>query len=246
MLFRKKRKKKSYEISQSVQSFLSPEYQQINVARLQHLQSLGFNFSGKNVLELGAGIGDHTLFYLINNSIITPVEGREELVDYISRRFNIDVVLQDLECDFVSKLKRPYLYDIAHCYGILYHLSDPEKFIRSVATLANCLILETCVSLDGDEVNLVKENRNESTQAINGTGCRPNRKWIFNKIMENFEYAYMPITQPKHVQFPKIFKNVNQTSQAGSRNIRAIFIGSNSPVELKKLSENLVSEYHDW
>src|SRR5438045_257276 len=44
--------------------FLSPAYQSHNIARLQHLDSLGLDLSGKRVLEVGAGVGDHTLFYL--------------------------------------------------------------------------------------------------------------------------------------------------------------------------------------
>src|SRR5690242_1107048 len=47
--------------------FLSPAYQQHNVARLQHLDSLGLPVCGKRVLELGAGVGDHTIFYLHRN-----------------------------------------------------------------------------------------------------------------------------------------------------------------------------------
>src|ERR1051326_7281244 len=54
--------------------FLWPEYQQHNVSRLQHLESLGLDLAKKSVLELGAGIGDHSLFYLYRNCRVLAVE----------------------------------------------------------------------------------------------------------------------------------------------------------------------------
>ena len=44
--------------------FLSKHYQMHNVARLSHLESLGLPINGKSVMEFGAGIGDHTFYYL--------------------------------------------------------------------------------------------------------------------------------------------------------------------------------------
>lgn len=245
MLFRRKINKQLIDFPKEIRNFLLPEYQQINVARLQHLSSLGLAISDRNVIEFGAGIGDHTYYYLVNNSKVTPVEGRKELVDYISLRFKINAILMDLEKDFSDSFKNVSKYDIAHCYGILYHLSNPENFIKSVSKLADCIILETCVSFDTDEyaINLVKENCENSTQAIGGVGCRPNRKWIFDKIQENFKHSYMPSTQPKHAQFPKSF---NKPSQGDSRNIRAVFIGSNTTLKNQKLYEGIVDEYNDW
>ncbi len=244
MIFKKSKRIKEEQKKQQILNFQSPNYQQINVARLQHLTSLNINFTGKHILELGAGIGDHTFFYLVNNAKVTPIEGRKELVEYISTRFGIEAIEQDLEKDFVSNLKREHKYDIAHCYGILYHLANPEKFIKSVAELTDCILLETCVSYDDNLIgtNLVGEDKEDSTQAISGTGCRPNRKWIFNKIKENYKYSYMPITQPKHIQFPNYFDREAKDTEL----VRAIFIGSNSPIDSDKLVNEFVEEYHEW
>jgi len=44
----------------ALNDFHSVGYLRHNARRLEHLNSLGLDISGRSVLELGAGIGDHT------------------------------------------------------------------------------------------------------------------------------------------------------------------------------------------
>jgi hypothetical protein len=44
--------------------FHSPDYIRHNARRLEHLASLRLPIHDATVLEIGAGIGDHTTFYL--------------------------------------------------------------------------------------------------------------------------------------------------------------------------------------
>jgi hypothetical protein len=44
-------------------TFHSPLYLRHNQRRQEHLITLGLDIAGKNVLEVGAGIGDHTSFF---------------------------------------------------------------------------------------------------------------------------------------------------------------------------------------
>ena len=52
-------------------------------------------------------------------------------------------------------------FDIIYCYGLLYHVSDPEAALSAMAQRCKgMLLLETCVSFGSHEaVNLVAENR---------------------------------------------------------------------------------------
>lgn len=53
--------------------FSSPAYQQNNISRLQHLESFERDLARKNVLDVGAGVGDHSLFYLYRNCrVLSP------------------------------------------------------------------------------------------------------------------------------------------------------------------------------
>ena len=170
---------------------------------MQHLESLDLPLSNKRVVDLGAGIGDHTLFYLFKNCKVLPIDGRDELVNFISKRFEIESLKIDFENE-IDNLKEIGVFDITHCYGLLYHLSKPSEFLSYVSKLGNILLLETCVSPDNssDPINSINEDKFNSTQALSGIGCRPTRKWIITELKKYFEYVYLPITQPNHIQFP--------------------------------------------
>ena len=232
---------KEFRKFQSIQNFLDPSYQQINVARLQHLDSLGLDLSRKSVIEFGAGIGDHTLFYLYRNCSVLPTEGRAELVDYIIRRFGIKAIQFDIETD-LNKLNALPHADFIHCYGVLYHINNPAEFLQAVGGVGTTILLETCVSADqyAASHNPVFEDQANPTQALSGKGCRPGRRWIFDKLKDTYEYVYMPRTQPDHKQFPK---NWSTLIDDPAELYRAVFIASHIPLRLPLLSETFVSTY---
>ena len=67
--------------------------------RLRHLKSLDLDLSGKTVLELRAGVGDFTEFFLDSDCIVTAVEGRKENADMIRQRFADCEKLRVLQMD---------------------------------------------------------------------------------------------------------------------------------------------------
>ncbi len=225
-----------------VMSFLSPDYQQINVARLQHLESLGLDLWNKSVIEFGAGIGDHTFYYLLKNCTVLPTDGRKELTEYIAKRFNIKTMQLDIEKNLciVKTLPR---FDIIHCYGILYHISNPEEFLNSIKNLGDLLLLETCVSISKDDF-FVYEKRTNPTQAIGGIGCRPTREWIYEKLKQNYTYVYLPLTQPKHKEFPTSWPK--KKSKKHDELTRCVFIASNNPIKSKLLTQKVINQYKNW
>ena len=66
--------------------FLSDLYIRHNARRLEHLASLHLDLRHKSVLELGAGIGDHSSFYLDRGCRVTAVEPRPENVAVLRER----------------------------------------------------------------------------------------------------------------------------------------------------------------
>jgi len=203
--------------------FSSPAYQQNNIARLQHLESLGLDLSRKNVLEIGAGIGDHTLFYLFRNCRVLAVEGRPRLARKLSKRLDVEAVVIDLDRE-PEKLERLGQFDFVHCYGLLYHLSDPARLLASIARVGKCLLLETCVSFgQGRRTNTCEEDRAIFSQALHGKGCRPTREWIFEELKLHFQYVYSTKTQPHHAEFPTEWDF--PASAAGPLK-RAVFVAS--------------------
>lgn len=206
--------------------FSSNHYVRHNEKRLQHLASLGLDLSEKTVLELGAGIGDHTGFFLQRDCEVVSVEARLENLDILKKRYPT-VKTYNLDLD-QSNLYLNGLFDVVYCYGLLYHLSKPSEAIEFMAHhCKGLLLLETCISFGEDEsVNLCEERIYDPTQSFTGIGCRPTRRWVFSQLKKHFNFVYIPITQPDHEEFPTEWSKV----ESGDTLSRSVFIGSKFPI----------------
>lgn len=233
------------EENKIIQSFLNPNYQQHNVARLQHLESLKLDLDNKTVLEFGAGIGDHSLFYLYKNCRVIATDGRPELVNFIRKRLNIEAFVLDAETQ-LSKIESMPKVDIIHCYGFLYHISNPLEFIQAIKNKCNLLLLETCVSSDEKEPApyIVNEVQAHLSQATSGKGCRPSRLWLDKILRENFAHVYYPKTQPKHPEFKTDW--TKPLTDTGTNYLRCVFIASNFPVKNENLTMDIPKVYQTW
>jgi hypothetical protein len=202
--------------------FRSNSYIRHNQRRLEHLASLNLPISGKTVLELGAGIGDHTSFFLDRGCAVTAVEARPRNVALLRRQFGNRIKIVTADVMELAAHNIPPA-QVVHCYGLLYHLSRPLEAIGWIADHCSELcLLETCVSF-GDEsaVNLVSEIKASPTQAADGTGCRPTRRWVVGALKQFFPHVYVTVTQPCHEQFPTDW----QSSGSGGL-ARAVFVAS--------------------
>lgn len=234
-------KKKKVQDLNHILPFLRDDYQQHNVARLSHLESLNLSLNNRTVLELGSGIGDHTLFYLYKGCKVVASDGRTELVKYIRNRLGIECLELDVEND-LSKLNDLPKFDIIHCYGLLYHINNPEEFLQNIAKKTDLLLLETCVSPDSAPYgpNFIEESKKDPTQAKSGLGCRPTRQWIIDELKRQFNFIYFPKSQPDHPEFPKDWTSL---SPSGNALIRVVFIAANNELNNEKLTNNLPKKY---
>jgi hypothetical protein len=207
--------------------FLSFDYQRINQRRQEHLATLGLEIAGTTVLEVGAGIGDHTSFFLDRECHVVTSDGREENIKVLRSRYpHVRVLRLDLDNPPRSFNEA---FDIVYCYGLLYHLSKPAQALKFLSDCCRkMLLLETCVSPgDEDAVNLVTEDGQNPSQSVGGIGCRPTRRWVHNQLSKHFEYVYLPLTQPNHREFPTEWTSApsNQTLT------RAVFIATREQID---------------
>jgi SAM-dependent methyltransferase len=217
-------------------AFHSQAYSRHNARRQEHLASLGIPVEGTSVLEVGAGVGDHTQYFLDRGCRVTITEAREQNLRLLRKRYEgADIRCLNLE-DPDPLEGAPF--DVVYCYGTLYHLSKPASAIRFLSD--NCsrtLLLETCVSF-GEElsVNQTAERRRDPSQALSGTGCRPTRPWVMQELQKHFEFAYVPLTQPNHEEFPIDWTQSSTHTVALSR---AVFVASRlhiaNPILLREL-----------
>ncbi|RXJ85290.1 FkbM family methyltransferase [Arcobacter sp. CECT 8985] len=222
--------------------FKSNHYQRHNEARFNHLESLSIDFNDKTVLELGAGIGDHTEFLLsLGVKNITSLEGRKENFDILQERFKsnekVKPLLYNLDLDSHNNLNEKF--DIVYCYGLLYHISKPKELIEFLAEhTKEILLLETCVSYESNNAsNIVEEDKESFSQSVTGYGCRPARNWLFDELKKNYEYVYMPITQPDHEEFPKDWTKKVYTK---GNLTRAVFVASKKELKNSLLKNNVL------
>jgi FkbM family methyltransferase len=223
--------------------FQSNHYMRHNQRRLEHLATLGLDLFNKTVLEVGAGIGDHTHFFLDRDCQVTTTEGRPENLELLKKRYP-ELTVAHLDMD-EPQLEIEQKFEVVYCYGLLYHLKNPDVAIQFMAE--NCedmLLLETCVSYgDNEAVNLCEEPAGSASQATSGTGCRPTRLWVYNQLKQYFEFVYLPITQPNHEQFPLDWHEKTPHPKNIEGLTRAIFIASRKPIHNSLLSEEIPVQY---
>jgi SAM-dependent methyltransferase len=217
-------------------SFHAHYYLRHNQRRQEHLAGLGLPIAGASVLEVAAGIGDHTTYFLDRGCTVVSTEARPENLAMLRQRYpSLDV--RQLDLDNPVDLGRSF--DIVYCYGTLYHLHRPAEALAYMARRCrHMLLLETCVSYGNHQaVNLVDEVAGDPTQSVVGRGCRPTRPWIHHQLLQNFPHVYIPRTQPNHEEFP-----LDWTKPPDSPDLltRAVFIASRQPLENRQLTEELL------
>jgi SAM-dependent methyltransferase len=220
--------------------FRSDAYLRHNARRQEHLASLHIPVAGMSVLEVGAGIGDHSHYFLDRGCRMTITETRESSLTYVRQRYpSSDVRRLDMEHPPEQFTGAPF--DIVYCYGLLYHLSNPAQALEFFrANTGKMLLLETCVSFAQDgSVNLTEEIQKSPTQAFGGIGCRPSRSWLWDQLGKLYPHVYVPRTQPNHEEFPTDW---NAPKEHAASLQRAIFVASLEPIPNEMLVPALLMQ----
>jgi len=105
--------------------FHSDFYLTHNAKRLEHLESLNLPLDNLSVLEVGAGIGDHTDFFIKRNCSILTTEVRNENLEILKK---LPVRVMKLNLENIPKTFDEK-FDVVYAYGILYHLNNPQEVL---------------------------------------------------------------------------------------------------------------------
>ena len=214
-------------------AFRNPHHLRHNARRQEHPASLGLAIAGRTVLEVGAGVGDHTTFFLDRDCRVVSVEPRQENCELfaatMAKHRKLGYAKADnctlVHGDFESIADRiADRFDIVYCYGLLYHVEDPAAVLAALAQrCGDLLLLETRVSAGHrEEIHPVYEDKASLSNTFHGMGCQPTRPWIFNRLQELFGHAYVPRTQPAHEEFPLDWTNDFPAEQP----VPAVFVAS--------------------
>lgn len=233
-------------------AFYYPGALQINSKRLEFIDKLKLNLNNKKILETGCGAkGDITSYLLQHTNNIILSDAREDNIDYLKLNLhrtlyklnenkisigkNLEKYIWDMNEDVPSKIN----VDIIFCLGTLYHLTNTEKAIYNLSKICKeyCLISTATSGADIDNsINIVSEYPEEKAQSYTLKGCRPSRKWVFNKLKKYFKYVYAFKKQPNHHDFKKKWPTVETC--------RFMIIGSHIELNNENLTTNLPNIYN--
>jgi SAM-dependent methyltransferase len=222
-------------------AFLSSHYTRHNARRLEHLASLGLPLHGRSVLEFGAGVGDHSSFYLDRGCEVLATDARvtnlalleSRLRDH-PKRGKLQTTLIDVDLDF--DLERQF--DVVHCYGLFYHLVDPAGALTRMAKCCRSLfLLETKTDPGVPELVVAgAENAAESYNSFSGRNARPTRSWIARELRRHFRFVYFPNTTPAHEEFPPDWSDLSAVPDGWPR---TVVVGSRDRIDQANLQPDL-------
>lgn len=221
--------------------FDMPHTVALNKAELKHLATLGLPLEGKTVLEVGAGVGNLTHFFIRRRCDVTSTDGRPENVEEMKSRnlglLHVEVV------DLMSDRSHDHLgrFDIVFCYGVLYHVGNPARVLRDLAAVCDeMFLLSTCVWPEDIDGVVNRWEHKGRDQSLYQTGCSPGRPWVMAQLREYFPYVYHTVTQPDHPQY-RVDWPAELTRKKGL--VRSIFVASRTSLDhLSTLSPVLLSK----
>jgi SAM-dependent methyltransferase len=209
----------------------------ITARRLEHLASLGLPLHGRNVLEVGAGIGDLTQFFADRGCRVHTTDVRPLNIGALRQRFARHplVTVDTLDLDPPPEAPLTF-FDIVFCYGMLNHVSNPAAALEFLARgCLDLLLIELNTGSGAEEaINARTEDSTHPGASFTGRGCRPSRAWVFAQLRGLFSHVYVPTTQPCHYEYP-----VNW-SIAPVFPRRAIFVASRTPIDSPLLAPELL------
>ncbi len=98
-------------------------------------------WEGKQVLEIGCGIGTDTINFARNGASVTAVELSERSLEMASRRakaFDLDPQIEFLQgnAEELQSLLSPRHYDLIYSFGVIHHSPHPEEIVRQARKFA--------------------------------------------------------------------------------------------------------------
>jgi SAM-dependent methyltransferase len=210
------------------QAFWTDHRLGLNARRLEHLATLELDLAGRSVLEVGAGIGDLTMYFLDRRCRVLLTDARPLNVRCAAEdeqlRAQPRLRTQVLDLDRPS-LPKGSSWDIAFCYGVLHLVTRPERALRWLAgACSGMLLLECEVAPGGGAVLLPAARPQEGPTGPVGAGCAtPTPGWLIEQLRQHFRFVSAPCEPPPHPDF------------AGEHPGRAVFVAAHHRLDSPRL-----------
>jgi SAM-dependent methyltransferase len=212
-----------------MESFDTDAALELNEARLQHLASLELPLDGRRVLEVGAGVGRLTGFFVERGCSVVATEARAEHMAELRRRLP---AVDAREADVEESLEHLGSFDVVFCYGLLYHLESPLRALRNMATVCtDLLLIETMVCDARLPVLRLEDETKSVNQALRGMAHRPSPSYLglaLNRV--GFEHVYSATAPPNHPDYCFSWLGNMDTARQDAL-LRGVFVASRRTLE---------------
>jgi SAM-dependent methyltransferase len=176
----------------------------------------------KTALDLGCGLGHYAELLHTLGLDVLAVDGRPENVAEARRRYphlRFDVV--DAQDSGLSRLGR---FDLVFCFGLIYHLENPLRAIRSISEMTLKLTyVEGMVYPSPEPVMVLLDERDLADQGLNYLAFYPSESCMIKMLRRTgFSECYVPAESIAHPEY--------QLMANGFR-LRSVMVGSKLPVK---------------
>lgn len=230
--------------------FHTARYLRSDFRRMEHLALLDLPLRDRSVLEVGAGIGDLTSFFLDRGCTVTSTDPRPENVERFRTRYAIDPLWPPerltIVCSDIEGLAGNGVgaHEVVFCYSVLNQLGEPEAALRALASLCTGFLIVEAGTLSGanrddDTIEYTEGEGDDPAGSVSGLFCRPTRPWIYNRLAALFPHVYMPLIQPEFDRYRRDWRE----PASGRAQHRAIFVASRAPMDHPHLFEGIPDQH---
>lgn len=171
------------------------------VARL--LPDLKQRLNLKTALDLGCGLGHYADILHKLGLDVLAVDGRAENVQEASRRFpHLRFQVADAQDPALSELGK---FDLVFCFGLLYHLENPFRVVRSIAALTSRVaIIEGIVYPSPEPAMVLMDENMGADQGLNFMAFYPSEPCLIKMLRRSgLAHCYNPERMPAHPEYHK-------------------------------------------
>jgi SAM-dependent methyltransferase len=145
----------------------------------------------QTALDVGCGLGDFSHFLFELGLRVAAVDGRaENVAEAKSRHPSVNFQQADAEDLVAAGLNR---FDLVFCFGLLYHLENPFRAIRSLCAATEKVLLVETMCIPGSEptMYLLDEGVAED-QGLNYIAFYPSEPCLVKMLYRaGFPYVYL-------------------------------------------------------
>jgi SAM-dependent methyltransferase len=179
-----------------------------------------------SALDLGCGVGHFSKFLSESGLSTVAVDGREENVIEARRRFpEISFITRNAEDPSLTEIG---IFDFVLCVGLIYHLENPFRTIRSLHALTRKILFVEGMIAPGKKPSLLLvDESSEEDQGLNHIAFYPTETCLAKMLYRaGFQYVYGFRRVPDH----PLFK-----SSLWRRKERSMFVASREQLDIPEM-----------